>query len=193
MIRFTYRKLEKLAHHPRAAWVLFGVAFAESSFFPIPPDAMLIPLVLTNRERAWWFAAICTAGSVAGGLAGYAIGAWLYDTLGHWLVEAYGLGPQIETFRQAYAHYGAWIILIKGLTPIPYKLVTIASGLAGYSLPMFLLLSVIVRGGRFFALTALLTAYGEPIRQFIEKRMEWVALYMACAIVVGFAAFKWLL
>src|SRR6476646_3666718 len=130
----------------RYAWAtLFGVSFAESSFFPIAPDVMLLPMVLADRKRAFLLAGWCTIASVLGGMLGYTIGALLYDSLGQWLIRTYGYGQSLETFRAAYAEWGAWIILIKGLTPIPYKLVTIASGFAGYNFAMFVVLSAITR------------------------------------------------
>ena len=148
-------------------------------------------MVLANPQRARTFALVCTIASVLGGLLGYAIGAALYDTLGAWLIKAYGYGDSFEAFRDAYAKWGAWIILIKGLTPIPYKIVTIASGFAGYSLPMFVLLSCITRGARFFIVAELLRIYGEPIRDFIERRLTLVTTGFLAAIVGGFLIAKY--
>ena len=130
--------------------MLAAVSFAESSFFPVPPDIVLVPMALANPSKARLYALVCTIASVLGGLLGYAIGALLYDTVGHWLISAYGYGEGVEAFRAAYAKWGAWIILIKGMTPIPYKIVTIASGFAGYNLLYFFVLSCITRGARFF-------------------------------------------
>jgi len=169
-----------------AWWVLAAVAFAESSFFPLPPDVMLVPMVLTDRRRAFHLAAWCTLFSVLGGLLGYAIGALLYDSVGHWLIAAYGYGGKLEAFRAAYARWGAAIILIKGLTPIPYKLVTIASGFAGYNLGLFIVLSAITRGARFTLEAGLLYLFGEPVRAFIEKRLEFVFLGFLLVLVAGF-------
>src|SRR4029077_12086940 len=133
-----------------ALWILSAVAFAESSFFPVPPDIMLLPMSLAKPQRAWLYAGVCTIASVAGGLLGYAIGALLYDSVGHWLINLYGYGDKVEAFRESYARGGAIIILGKGLTPIPYKLVTITSGFAGYNIWLFILFSIITRGARFF-------------------------------------------
>src|SRR5215475_9408357 len=128
----------------RHAWAaLFAISFAESSFFPIAPDVMLLPMVLADRRRAFLLAAWCTLASVLGGMLGYAIGAFLYDSVGQWLISLYGYGERVEEFRAFYAEWGSWVILIKGVSPIPYKLVTIVSGFAGYSFPMFVLLSAI--------------------------------------------------
>jgi membrane protein YqaA with SNARE-associated domain len=171
----------------RHAWAaLFAVSFAESSFFPIPPDVMLVPMCLADRKRSLLLAAWCTLASVIGGMAGYAIGALLYDSLGQWLIALYGAGGEVQAFRALYAEYGAWIILVKGLTPIPYKIVTILSGFAGYDFAMFMLLSAITRGGRFFLVAGLLYLFGERVRAFIERRLEWAMLVVLAVVIAGF-------
>jgi membrane protein YqaA with SNARE-associated domain len=186
MLRRIYDWCVAAADKPHALWVLAAVSFAESSFFPVPPDIMLLPMSLARPQRAWLFATLCTVASVAGGVVGYAIGALLYDSLGQWLINLYGLGGKVEAFRASYAEWGAWIIIGKGLTPIPYKLVTITSGFAGYSLGLFILCSIVARGGRFFAVAILLNRYGDTIRAEIEKRLGmWVALG-AIVLVAGF-------
>jgi membrane protein YqaA with SNARE-associated domain len=186
MLRRTYDWCIAAADKPYALWILAAVAFAESSFFPVPPDIMLLPMSLARPQRAWLFATLCTVASVAGGVLGYAIGALLYDSLGHWLIELYGLGDKVEAFRESYAQWGAWIIIGKGLTPIPYKLVTITSGFAGYDIWLFVLCSIVARGGRFFAVAILLNRYGDVIRREIEKRLGlWVAIGVA-VVVLGF-------
>ena len=165
--------------------ILTAVAFAESSFFPIPPDGMLVPMSLARPDRAFRLAAWCTLASVTGGIVGYGIGALLYDSVGAWLIHLYGYGDKVEAFRAAYAHWGAWIILLKGLTPIPYKIVTITSGFAGYNFGLFVVLSVITRGTRFFLLAFLLNRYGEYARHIIEKRLAlWTTLF-AVVLVAG--------
>src|SRR5262249_41343066 len=143
MLRKMYDWCVNAAGKPYATWLLGLVSFVESSFFPIPPDAMLIPMGLAHPKRAFFYATVCTITSVAGGVLGYAIGALLYDSVGQWLIQLYGYGQKIEAFREAYREWGAWIILIKGLTPIPYKIVTITSGLAAYPLVPFILLSIV--------------------------------------------------
>jgi membrane protein YqaA with SNARE-associated domain len=171
----------------RHAWAaLFLVSFSESSFFPIIPDVMLIPMMLADRKRAFHLAAWCTLASVLGGVLGYAIGAFLYDTLGRWLISIYGYGDSIDEFRAFYAEWGAWVILVKGVSPIPYKIVTILSGFAAYSFPMFVLLSLITRGARFMLWALLLYLYGEPIREFVEKRLELVLFATFAIVVIGF-------
>jgi membrane protein YqaA with SNARE-associated domain len=182
--------LSATRHAPLA---LGAIAFAESSFFPLPPDVLLIPMVLARRERAWLYAAICTGASVVGGLLGYLIGALLYDSLGQWVISFYGEAAQMAAFREAYAQWGAWIILIKGLTPIPYKIVTIASGFAGYNLGLFIVLSIITRGLRFFIVAGLLRRYGEPIRHFIEGRLELVATAFVVVVVGGFVIARYVI
>jgi membrane protein YqaA with SNARE-associated domain len=186
MLRRTYDWCIAAADKPYALWILGAVAFAESSFFPVPPDIMLLPMSLARPQRAWLFASLCTIASVAGGVLGYAIGALLYDSLGHWLIQLYGLGDKVEAFRASYAQWGAWIIIGKGLTPIPYKLVTITSGFAGYNIWLFILCSIVARGGRFFIVAILLNRYGDVIRHEMEKRLGlWVAV-AAAVLVLGF-------
>jgi membrane protein YqaA with SNARE-associated domain len=185
LLRRLYDWCVDAAHKPHAMWIMGAIAFAESSFFPIPPDVMLIPMALAYPRRAYVMAAWCTLASVLGGLVGYSIGALLYDSVGAWLIQLYGYGDKVETFRAAYAHWGAWIILLKGLTPIPYKIVTITSGFAGYNLGLFIIFSIVARAGRFFLLAFLLHRYGEQARHIIEKRLGlWVTLG-AAVVVIG--------
>jgi membrane protein YqaA with SNARE-associated domain len=187
-----YKWMMQKAAHEKAPHALFWISFAESSFFPIPPDVMLIPMVLARRAKAWVFAAICTLGSVLGGILGYAIGYFLYETLGQWVIQVYGLQAQFDAYRTAYNEWGLWIILIKGLTPIPFKLVTIASGAAAFDFWVFLAASIVTRGGRFFMVAGLLYWLGEPIREFIEKRLTLVTTVFVVALVGGFVAIKYL-
>lgn len=193
MLRRLYNWVIALAERKSAPWALSGVSFAESSFFPIPPDAMLVPMCLARPDRAYFYAFICTLSSVLGGLAGYAIGYLLYDTVGKWVIDLYGYGAKSDAFRAAYAEWGHWVILIKGLTPIPYKLVTISAGFAEYNLFWFTVLSLITRGARFYLIAFLLHRWGEPAREFIEKRLEWVALGALAIIVIGFVLAAWVL
>jgi membrane protein YqaA with SNARE-associated domain len=188
LLRRLYDWCLAAAHKPRAMWLMGAVSFAESSFFPVPPDVMLIPMALARPERAYVMAFWCTVTSVAGGVLGYAIGALLYDSVGLWLIQLYGYGDKVEAFREAYAQWGAWIILLKGLTPIPYKIVTITSGFAGYNLGLFILFSVITRGARFFVLAFLLHRYGESARHIIEKRLGLWVLLGAIVLVIGVVA-----
>jgi membrane protein YqaA with SNARE-associated domain len=192
MLRRLYDWVIRLAGSPNAIPAMGAVAFAESSFFPIPPDVMLIPMVLANRTRAFHIALVCTICSVLGGLLGYAIGYSFFETLGAWLVRAYGLQAGLDRFRAGFAEYGTWVILVKGLTPIPYKLVTIASGAAHFDLYTFVWASIVTRGVRFFAVAALLWKFGEPIRAFIERRLTLVTWLFLIALIGGFAIVRYL-
>ena len=192
MLRRIYDWCIDAAHKPYALWIMGAVAFAESSFFPVPPDVMLIPMSLARPQRAWLYAMICTATSVVGGMLGYAIGALLYDSVGHWLIQFYGLGGKVEAFRASYAEWGAWIIILKGLTPIPFKLVTIASGVAQFDLLAFALASLVSRSLRFFLLAGLLWWFGDPVREFIERRLMLVTSGFALALVGGFLVLRYL-
>jgi membrane protein YqaA with SNARE-associated domain len=178
---------------PYAWWIMGAVSFSESSFLPLPPDVMLIPMALAHPRRAYLLAAWCTITSVAGGLVGYAIGALLYDSVGAWLIHLYGYGDKVATFRAAYAQWGAWIIILKGLTPIPYKIVTITSGFAGYNLWLFVVCSFVARGIRFFALALLLHRYGEPARHIIEKHLGLWVMLVTAVIVIGIVAALYLI
>ena len=189
MIRRMYNWAMRMANTRHAVAALFGISFTESSFFPIPPDAMLVPMVLANPKKAWYYAAVCTVASVLGGLLGYALGSVFYDTIGQKIIAFYHLEQQAENFRLLYGQYGAEIILLKGLTPIPFKLVTIASGLAAYPLLPFIILSTITRGARFFLIAGLLKWKGETARLFIEKHLERITLAFLAIIVLGFVAF----
>ncbi len=180
-----------LAESPRAPQALAAVSFSESSFFPVPPDVMLVPMTMARPDKAWHYATICTIASVLGGILGYAIGALLYDTVGAWLIKLYGYGDKMEAFRALYQQHGHWIILIKGFTPIPFKLVTIASGLAGYDFLMFVLLSAVTRGARFFLVAGLMNRFGGPIRRFIEANLTLVGIVTVVAILGGFVVAKY--
>jgi membrane protein YqaA with SNARE-associated domain len=191
MLKRIYDWCVDAADKPSALWVLGAVAFAESSFFPVPPDIMLLPMSVAQPKRAWLFAGVCTAASVLGGVLGYAIGALLYDSVGHWLISLYHLGDSVEAFRASYAKWGAMVILVKGVTPIPYKLVTITSGFAGYNIWLFILLSIITRGGRFFAAAILFNRYGDWIRARVEEHLGLAVVILAAVLVAGFViAFK---
>ncbi len=189
MLRRLYDGVMKLAASRQAALALFAIAFAESSFFPIPPDVMLAPMVLARPQRGWVYAAICTAGSVIGGLAGYAIG-YFMGPLGHWLLAVLGHPDGEATFRAWFAQWGLWVILIKGLLPIPYKLVTIASGLAHFNLAVFVAASIATRGARFFASAWILRRFGPSLLPVIERRLAWVVGLTVAAVVLAVVAVK---
>jgi membrane protein YqaA with SNARE-associated domain len=191
-IRRLYDWCMNTAGKPHAFWTLGAVAFAESSFFPVPPDIMLIPMALAQPRRAFRLAAWCTLASVLGGALGYAIGALLYDSIGLWLIHLYGYGTKVEAFREAYSQWGAWIILLKGLTPIPFKVVTITSGFAGYNFGLFILFSVITRATRFFIVALLINRFGPQARDIIEKRLGLWAMLFAAVVIGGLVAVVYL-
>lgn len=186
MLHRLYARTLALAASPRATWWLAAIAFAEASFFPIPPDALLIPMALARPDRAWRFALICLLGSVVGGALGYFIGYAVFDQLARPLIEFYGYGARFAAFQALYAQWGLWVILIKGLTPIPYKIVTIASGAAHFDFTVFMMASVLTRGARFFLVAALLRAFGTQVRDFIERRLTLVTSLLAAGVVGGF-------
>jgi membrane protein YqaA with SNARE-associated domain len=192
MLRRAYNWTMEMASRPRAMWALAAVSFTESSFFPVPPDAMLIPMVLAKPHRAWHIALVCTIASVVGGMFGYAIGYFLWEAVGQKVIAFYHLETQFVAYTQAFNEWGLWIILIKGLTPIPYKLVTIASGVAKFDLLVFTFASIATRGLRFFMVAALLRWVGEPIREFIEKYLTWVTTAFVVLLVGGFVAIKYI-
>ncbi|WP_114395530.1 YqaA family protein [Oleisolibacter albus] len=192
MIRPLYDWTMRMAAHPRAVWVLAAISFAESSFFPIPPDVMLIPLIMACRQRAFMLALVCTLSSVIGGFAGYAIGYFLFDGIGRAVFEAYGLMPTYDSMRSYFDQYGAWVIMIKGMTPIPFKLLTIASGALHFDLLEFAGAAIISRSVRFFLVAALLWKFGAPIRAFVEERLTLVTTVFVLLLVGGFVAVKFI-
>jgi membrane protein YqaA with SNARE-associated domain len=187
-----YALVMRMAESPQAEKWLGLVSFAESSIFPIPPDAMLVPMILARPERAWRIALICTVASVIGGFFGYAIGYFLFQAVGQPIVDFYGYQEGFAKFQAEFQHYGLWIILIKGLTPIPYKIVTIASGVAHFDLLVFGLASAATRGARFFMVAALLKVFGPAIRTFIERYLTWVTTGFLVLLVGGFVALRYL-
>jgi membrane protein YqaA with SNARE-associated domain len=186
MMQGLYRWTLRLAESRHATWALAGIAFAESSFFPIPPDVILIPMSLARPKSAWFYAAVCTIASVLGGIGGYLIGYLLYETVGQWLIHLYGYGARMDAVRDAYAQWGALFILVKGLTPIPFKLVTIVSGLLEYNFPLFVVLSLVTRGARFFVLAALLNRFGDQARAILDRHFGLFMLAILAFIVAGF-------
>ena len=192
MLRRLYDWVIRLAGSPRAIPAMGVVAFAESSFFPIPPDVMLIPMVLAQRAKAWVFASIATLGSVLGGVAGYAIGYFLFEYLGRPILDVYGYGGKFEETAELFRQWGVWILIAKGWTPFPYKVLTIAAGAFKMELLAFVLASVVARAMRFYLVAALLFWFGEPIRDFIERRLSLVTTAFVVTLVGGFLAVKYL-
>ncbi len=192
MLRKLYDWTMRLAERPNALPALGVISFLESSFFPVPPDVMLIPMVLARRDRAWLIATVCTVASVFGAMLGYFIGAVLFETLGRWVIDLYGLAAKVAEFQDFYDRYGLAVILIKGLTPIPFKLVTITSGAMHFNIPLFIAACIVTRAGRFFLVAGLLKVYGESIRAFIEKRLTLLFFAFLILLIGGFAAIKYL-
>lgn len=193
MLRRLYDKTLALAAGRHAPAALAGVSFAESSVFPIPPDALLIPMVIARRSKWLWFALICTVASVIGGAFGYLIGFAAFETIAQPILAFYGYAHKFEDFAARYNDYGAWIVFIAGLTPFPYKVITIASGATGLDFAVFMMASVLSRGIRFFAVSGLLYLFGPPVKAFIEKRLGLVFTVAVVLLVGGFAAAKLLM
>jgi len=192
VLRGLYDWTMNLAAHRHAMWALACISFIESSIFPIPPDIVLIPMILAARERAWRIALVCTAASVLGGLAGYGIGHFFYETVGRPLLDFYGYGAKFEAFQSYYNEWGAWIVGGAGLTPFPYKVITIASGVTGLDLVVFSIASVLSRGLRFFIVAALLWRFGAPIRGFIEKHLGKLATVFFILLFGSFVLIKYI-
>jgi len=192
VLRKLYDWTLRQAGHRRAMPVLGAVSFAESSFFPIPPDVLLVPMILADRRRAWRIAAWCTLASVLGGLAGWLIGWGLYESVGRPVLEFYGYLDKFEDFSARYNEWGAWIVFGAGLTPFPYKVITIASGVTGLDLVVFTVASVLARGLRFFVVAALLWKFGPWIRAFIEKYLGLLTVAFFALLIGGFVALRYL-
>ncbi len=192
MLRGLYDWTMRKAASDKAPAALAGVSFVESSFFPIPPDVMLIPMILSRREKAWWYATIATVASVLGGLLGYSIGYFLYDAVGLPILKFYGREHALDSFMAFVRDYGVPAVIIKGMTPIPYKVVTIAAGVGHMDLLAFIGASIVARAMRFFMVAALLYYAGEPIRDFIEKRLSLVMTVFLVLLIGGFVAVKYI-
>ncbi len=186
MMRPLYDRVMRLAARPDAIYWLAAISFIESSVFPIPPDVLLIPMVLANRTRAFWIATVCTVSSVIGGFLGYAIGYFAFEAIGRPVLELYGAMDKYMSVKATFDHWGAWFIIVKGMTPIPYKLVTIVSGLLTYNFALFVLLSIITRGARFFLLAALLHRFGDQARAILDRHFGAFMVVILVFIVLGF-------
>lgn len=192
MLNRLYKRVMALALSPNGPWWLALIAFAEASFFPIPPDVLLVAMALAKPRWAWRYATVCTIASVAGGALGYLIGYAVFDQLARPILNVYGYSSSYAAFQAKFQDYGLWIILIKGLTPIPYKIVTIAAGAANFDFPLFMVASLLTRGARFFLVATLLHFYGDSVRVFIERRLSLVTSAVAVGVVGGFLALKFL-
>ncbi len=192
MIRALYNWTIRLAEHPRAIWALAFVAFVESSVFPIPPDILMIPMIIAAPRRAFVIAGVATVASVLGGMFGYWIGAVLFDSVGQPILAFYGKEAHFATFSENYNAWGAWAVLIAGVTPFPYKVITILSGSTGLNLWVFMIASIVARAARFFLVAALLWKFGAPIRDFIERRLGLMFTIAMALLLGGFYAVKFL-
>jgi membrane protein YqaA with SNARE-associated domain len=192
MLQRLYARTLAIAAGPNALTALLAVAFIESSLLPIPPDILLIPMILARPAQAWRLAALCTLASVAGGLLGYAIGYFLFDAIGRPVLEFYHAMDRYDALKAGFAEWGVWIIIIKGMTPLPYKLITIASGVVHFDLVSFIGASIISRSLRFFLVAGLLWRFGDAARSFIERRLMLVTTLFAVALVGGFVVVRYL-
>ena len=190
LIHKTYDKMLEWAASKNAMWLLFLVAFAESSFFPIPPDIMLIPMILATPNKAWRIAGVATLASLIGGYFGYAIGVFAFNTIAEPILQFYNALDKFHTFENYYHQYGAWIVFGAGITPFPYKIITIASGVVHLDLAVFTVASILARGLRFFVVAWLLKKYGEPMKYFIDKHLGKLSVLFLILLIAGFAAVK---
>ncbi len=193
MLRRLYDFTMSLAAKPRAKWFLGGVSFIESSFFPIPPDVLLIPMVLANRQEAWRLAFLCSVTSVLGGLFGYLVGAFFFELIGAPIIDFYGYANKFAEFSAYYNEWGGWIVAFFGLTPFPYKVITIASGVTQLDILVFIVASTLSRSLRFFVVAGLLWKFGSPIQTFIEKYLGLLTVLFFILLIGGFVAIKYLM
>ena len=190
LVKATYDYMLNLASRRNAMYFLFAVAFIESSFFPIPPDVMLIPMVLAAPTKAWRIAGIATIASVLGGAFGYAIGVFFFDLIARPILTFYDYMHQFDVFKDYYHEWGAWIVFGAGITPFPYKVITIASGVVHLDFAVFMLASVVARGMRFYLVAWLLKKYGEPMKDYIEKNLGMLSVLFLLLLLGGFACIK---
>lgn len=192
LVKATYDYMLNLASRPNAMYFLFAVAFIESSFFPIPPDVMLIPMVLAAPSKAWRIATVTTIASVLGGAFGYAIGVFFFDLIARPILTFYGYMHQFDIFKEYYHEWGAWIVFGAGITPFPYKVITIASGVVHLDFMVFMMASVVARGMRFYLVAWLLKKFGAPMKDYIEKNLGMLSVLFLALLVGGFACIKFL-
>lgn len=191
MLQKTYDWMMRIARHEKAPVALAAVSFAESSFFPIPPDIMLIPMVMAQRAKAWVYASIATVSSVLGGVLGYVIGYFIFEFIGEPILRFYGYGARFEDAKHLFNEWGVLILIAKGWTPFPYKILTISAGAFHMPLIPFILASVVARAMRFYLVAGLLYFFGEPIRDFIEQRLSLVTTVFVVLLVGGFVAVRY--
>jgi len=190
MIKRLYSKTMTLASHPQAIYFLALVSFIEASFFPIPPDVMLIPMVLMNPSRAWFFALIATVFSVMGGVFGYIIGAFSYEQFAEPILFMLGKEEEMLNFSKKYNEIGLWAVITAGISPIPFKVITIMSGATNLNFAVFLGASLLSRAIRFFIVAGLLNFYGYEIKDFIERYLNWLFMFLVVLLLFGFIGLK---
>ena len=192
MLRRLYEWTLDKAGHPTAPRWLAGISFAESSFFPIPPDVLLAPMCLAKPPRSWWYALVCTIASVLGSLLGYAIGFFLFDKIGQPILDFYGVGAEFDHFREQFNAQGWIIVLLAGFTPLPFKVITIAAGATAMPLQILLFAAILSRGARFFIVAGLLRFFGPPMKLWIDKHFALATTLLGALAVLGFVAVKYI-
>ncbi|RTR16025.1 DedA family protein [Azospirillum griseum] len=190
MLRSLYNRIQRLSVRRDAVWWMSAVSFAESSFFPLPPDVMLIPMCLAQPKKLWFYTNLCALASLLGGVFGYALGFYLFESLGRLIIDLYDAQDSFLRFQEMFAAYGPWFLILKGVTPIPYKLLTITAGFAHLDLTVFVLCSIIARFSRFYMIAVLLHFYGEQVQAIIEKRLMLVTTLLLVVVVGGLLSFK---
>ena len=192
LLRKIYDYILNKSNHPKASWFLALISFSESSFFPIPPDVILIPMIIANKMKAWWYAFVCTTSSVLGGILGYCIGSLFYTTIGIIIINYYSLQDHFVIFENLYKQYGIWIVLGAGFTPFPYKFITIASGVFHLNFLLFILVSIIGRGLRFYIVATLLKVFGSIIKEYIDRYFNLLSILFFILLVGSFIFIKYL-
>ena len=192
LLRKLYDWTLEKSKDPKAPWFLAIISFLESSIFPIPPDIILIPMIIANKFKAWLFAFVCTISSVAGGIAGYCIGSFFYATIGTIIINYYALQDQFISFENLYKQYGILIILGASFTPFPFKFITIASGLFHLNIFLFILCSLLGRGFRFYLIAILLKIFGDFVKKFIDRYFNILTLLFFVVLIGSFVLLKFL-
>ncbi len=190
MLRPLYNRILQLSARKDAVWWMSAVSFAESSFFPLPPDIMLVPMCLAEPKKLWRYTNICALASLIGGLFGYAVGFYLFESVGRLIIDLYNAQESFQRFQDMFAEFGPWFLILKGITPIPYKLLTITAGFAHLDLTVFILCSIVARFSRFYMIAILLHFYGPQVRDIIEKRLMLVTTVLLVIIIGGLLSFK---
>lgn len=190
MLRPLYNRILRAASRKEAVWWMAGVSFAESSFFPLPPDIMLVPMCLAEPKKLWWYTNVCAVASLIGGLLGYAIGFYLFESVGRWIFDLYDLWSSYQSFSESFNELGPWFLILKGVTPIPYKLLAIMAGIARMDLGVFALCSVVARFSRYYLIAILLHFYGPRVQEIIEKRLMLVTTVILVIVIGGLLSVK---